>query len=454
MSATNRLCIENTALRRMLLLYQRGVANTPWAAGRASYCGGLPKHSSEARIMISWELRRFHVPDSTQQPAGFRRTLQPSPRSGIRVLRILGIDIYLHPSWFIIFVLITMTLVEQFKEVHPGWTTAQHWTLGLLTSLLFFGSVIFHELSHSMVARHYKIPVSSITLFVFGGLARITKEPEKASQEFNIAIAGPLSSYFLAGVFWSLKHFAPGNEMIAALAGWLALINFYLATFNLVPGFPLDGGRVLRAAAWSVTGNYARATRIATTGGRIAAYAMILVGAGEALYGDWVGGIWLAFIGWFVLSAAQDSNAQIAIRQALAGLRAADVMSLDMPSVQRDISLEDYGHEVLRTGRRVHLVVTNGTLNGLMSVHALARVPRDEWNSTSVQAALLPVDKMRWASPDEPVLKVLDRMQAEDLNQMPVLQREPSPQVVGMISRETILRVIQTRAEIGTIPAT
>ncbi len=166
-----------------------------------------------------------------------------------------------------------------------------------------------------------------------------------------------------------------------------------------------------------------------------------------------MGGIWLAFIGWFLLSAAQESYAQIAIRQALAGLRAEDVMSLDMPSVQRDISLEDYGHEVLRTGRRVHLVVTNGTLNGLMSVHALAKVPRDEWNSTSVQAVLLPVDKMRWAAPDEPVLRILDRMQAEDVNQMPVLQREPSPQVVGMISRETILRVIQTRAEIGTIHA-
>jgi Zn-dependent protease len=393
------------------------------------------------------------VPDPTAQPDSRRKTLQPSSRSGIRILRILGIDIFLHPSWFIIFVLITMTLVEQFKQVHPGWTSSQHWTLGILTSLLFFGSVIFHELSHSMVARHYKIPVSSITLFVFGGLARITKEPEKASQEFNIAIAGPLSSYFLAGVFWAIKHAMPGNEMVAALAGWLAWINFALATFNLVPGFPLDGGRVLRAAAWSITGNYARATRIATTGGRIAAYAMILVGAWDALHGDWVGGIWLAFIGWFLLSAAQESYAQIAMRQALAGLRAADVMSLDLPSVQRDISLEDYGHEVLRTGRRVHLVVTNGTLNGLMSVHALSKVPRDEWISTSVQAALLPVDKMRWAAPDEPVLKVLDRMQAEDVNQMPVLQRDPTPQVVGMISRETILRVIQARAEIGPLTA-
>jgi Zn-dependent protease/predicted transcriptional regulator len=373
--------------------------------------------------------------------------------SGLTIGRLFGISIYLHPSWFIIFVLITMTLVSQFSVTHPHWTAAQHWTLGILTSLLFFGSVVFHELAHSLVARHYQVPVASITLFVFGGVSSITKEPDKASQEFNIAIAGPLSSFFLAAVFWAIKHTFAGNEMVAALAGWLAWINAALAVFNLVPGFPLDGGRVLRAAAWSVTGNFARATRIATTAGRVAAYAMILVGAWDALHGDWVGGIWLAFIGWFLLSAAQESYSQMAIRQALAGLRAADVMSLDLPTVPRDMSLEDYAHEVLRTGRRCHLVVTQGSLNGLISVHALSKEPREQWNNSSVQSVMLPLDKVRWAAPEEPVLHVLDRMQSEDVNQMPVLQREPTPQVVGMISRETILRVIQARAELGA-PAT
>jgi predicted transcriptional regulator len=268
-------------------------------------------------------------------------------------------------------------------------------------------------------------------------------------QEFNIAMAGPLSSYFLAAVFYGVDRLFSGNAMISALAGWLALVNAVLATFNLVPGFPLDGGRVFRAAAWAVTGDFAKATRLATTAGRICAYAMILLGAWDAvLYHDWVGGIWLAFIGWFLLSAAQESYQQIAIRQALSGLRVADVMSLELPSVPRDISLEDYGQEVLRSGRRAHLVVTQGTLNGLISVHALSRTPRDDWNVTSVQAAMLPLDKMSWASPEEPVLKILERMQTEDVNQMPVLQRDPTPHVVGMISRENILRVIQAHASV------
>jgi Zn-dependent protease/predicted transcriptional regulator len=370
-----------------------------------------------------------------------------STRSGFLIGRVFGIELYIHPSWLIIFVLITGTLIEEYNTTLRGGTTAQHWTLGILTSLLFFGSVIFHELSHSLVARHYKIPVSSITLFVFGGLARITKEPEKASQEFNIAIAGPLSSYFLAAFFGGLYLLAPRNEMFAALTTWLAWINVILATFNLVPGFPLDGGRVLRAAAWAITGDFAKATRIATASGRVVAYGLILVGAWDAvLHRDWVDGIWLAFIGWFLLSAAQESSQQVAIRQALSGLRVADVMSLELPSVQRDFSLEDYGQEVLRSGRRAHLVVTQGTLNGLISVHALSRTPRSDWNVTSVQAAMLPLDKMSWASPEEPVLKILERMQAEDVNQMPVLQRDPTPHVVGMISRENILRVIQAHA--------
>lgn len=369
-----------------------------------------------------------------------------STRSGFLIGRVFGIEIYLHPSWLIIFVLITGTLIEEFDTTLKVGTSTQHWTLGILASVLFFCSVIFHELSHSLVARHYKIPVSSITLFVFGGLARITKEPEKASQEFNIAIAGPLSSFFLAGVFFAIDRAFTGNPMVGALTGYLWQINAALAVFNLVPGFPLDGGRVFRAAAWAVTGNFARATRIATTAGRIAAYAMILIGAFLAMRGNWVGGIWLAFIGWFLLSAAQESYQQIAIRQALAGLRAADVMSLELPSVPRDISLEDYGQQVLKTGRRAHLVVTQGQLNGFISVHALSRVPREDWSVTSVQAAMLPMDKMSWASPDEPVLRILERMQAEDVNQMPVLQRDPTPHVVGMISRENILRVIQAHA--------
>jgi Zn-dependent protease/predicted transcriptional regulator len=372
--------------------------------------------------------------------------------SGLKIGRVFGIPIFLHPTWFIFFILIAYLLAGQFAGPAAQTISVGNWIAAIVASLLLFASVILHELGHSVIAIRYKIPVVSITLYFFGGLARIAKEPEKPSQEFNIAIAGPIVSLALAGAFWGLSLALARNQLISSAAIWLARINGLMALFNLAPGFPLDGGRILRAAAWAITGSYARATRIASQGGKLIAYAMIIYGAYQALFASNIqGGIWIAFIGWFLLTAAQESYAQVAIREALEGLRAADIMSLDLPTVPRDISLEEYGHLVLRTGRRCHLVSSNGQLSGLMTTHALNTVDRNEWHNTSVQAAMLPLDKVRWAAPEEPVLAVLDRMQNEDVNQMPVLQSDPDPHVVGIVSRDSILRVIQARTEIGTI---
>src|ERR1700736_7063310 len=159
--------------------------------------------------------------------------------SGLKIGRILGIPIYIHTSWIFIFGFITWSLAVQYTQAHPHWSTAQHWTTGVLTSLLFFASVLFHELSHSVVAQHYKIRVISITLFLFGGVARIAREPSKAIQEFNIAVAGPISSYFLCAFFFGLTLIFPYNDAFQALGQWLAWINLSVATFNLLPGFPL-----------------------------------------------------------------------------------------------------------------------------------------------------------------------------------------------------------------------
>ncbi|HEX4001658.1 MAG TPA: site-2 protease family protein [Candidatus Acidoferrales bacterium] len=371
---------------------------------------------------------------------------QPGPTSGIRIGSVFGIPIYLHTSWFIIFALITLSLRTQFTSQYPHWTGGQRWALGVVTSLLFFASVVFHELSHSIVARHYRIPVSSITLFVFGGLARIERDPDSGLQEFNIAIAGPLSSLFLAGSFWLVAHYLRGNEMVKAVAGWLAWINFLLAIFNLVPGFPLDGGRVLRGIAWGITKSFARASQIASASGRFFAFLMILIGIWQALKGDWLNGLWLAFIGWFLLEAARESFAQVALRTTLTGVRAEDIMTPEIPTVQRNISLEDYVHEVLRTGRRSHIVTGAGTPVGLVTLHSARNVPRDEWSNTSIQAVMVPIDRVHSALPDEPVLQILERMQKEDINQMPVLSEG---RIIGMIGRDTILRVLQTRLQAG-----
>ena len=369
-----------------------------------------------------------------------------TPASGIRIGRIFGIAIYLHSSWFLIFALITLSLRTQFTAQHPSWSPAQHWMLGVITSLLFFGSVMFHELSHSLVAKHYKIPVASITLFVFGGLARIGREPSSARQEFNIAIAGPISSFFLSAVFYFVGRYSGDLEMVGATSRWLAEINFMLAAFNLAPGFPLDGGRVLRSIAWRITDDFSKAARIASRTDQLFAYVMIFAGIWIALQGNWFGGLWWVFIGWFLLSAAQESYAQVAIRNTLAGVNAADIMSQDVPTMPRDLSLENYVHEVLRTGRRCHIVTGDGAPVGLVTFHAAQGIPRDEWPNTSIQAAMRPMDKIKWAAPSEPVLSVLERMQAEDINQMPVLE---DGRVVGMIARDSILRVLRARLEVG-----
>jgi Zn-dependent protease/predicted transcriptional regulator len=374
---------------------------------------------------------------------------------GIRIGRILGIPIYIDLSWIIIFGLITYLISNQFAQLNPQWTMSQLWTLGAATSLLFFGSVLFHELSHSVVAQHYKIRVLSITLFLFGGLARIGKEPSKAIQEFNIAIAGPLASAFLAGAFYLSTLVFPDSKIVGAVSTYLWQTNLALALFNMLPGFPLDGGRIFRALVWGTTKDFVRATRVAGASGKLIAYGMIVLGLWLAFEargdGRWEG-IWLAVIGWFLLNAAQASVAQVTIRETLNGLRASDVMSHEVPAIPANLNLDEYSNEVLRTGRRVHIVTMDQRLVGMMNVAALNTVPREDWNTNSVQAVMVPRERILWAAPDEPLPTLLDRLVAADVNQMPVVQHSEDgmANIVGMVTRDAILRVIQTRSELGT----
>jgi len=369
---------------------------------------------------------------------------------GIRIGRILGIPIFLDLSWILVFGLITFSQSNFFAQQHPHWTGPQHWALGVVTSILFFSSVVFHELAHSVIAQHYKIKVLSITLFLFGGLARIARDPAQAIQEFNIAIAGPLASAFLAGVFYCVTLLFPDSEMLGAVATQLALTNGMLAVFNLLPGFPLDGGRVFRAMVWGATKDFARATRVAGASGKLIAFGLISLGVWSALRSDWQNALWMGFLGWFLLNAAQASVAQVTIQETLAGLCASDVMNQEVPIIPANMSLEEYSGEVLRTGRRVHLVTMDDRLVGLMNVGALSHVPREEWNMNSVQAVMVPREKILWAAPEEPLQKLLERLIAADVNQMPVVtQVEEGAHIVGMVTREAILRVIQTRSELG-----
>ena len=368
--------------------------------------------------------------------------------AGLRIARVFGIPIYLHPSWFLVFALITLSLASGFATENQDWSTGQQWAVGVIASLLFFSSVVFHELSHSVVALHYKIPVRSITLFIFGGVAQIMRDPVRAWHEFLFAVAGPLSSCVLAGGFYLLQLASPDGSIRHEIGGWLSLVNFSLAMFNLVPGFPLDGGRILRAILWGATGSFLRATRIASRTGEAIGFALIAVGVGAALFGRraMFGGLWTAFIGWFLLNMARQSYAQAKAESTLAGLTAADIMAPDAPTVLRDLSLEEYSREVTRSKARTHLVVADGHLAGLMSLDALKSVPESEWAATSVQAVMLPRERVSWTAPQETALALVERMRQEGLQQVAVVDDE---RVVGLVTLDSVAQAVQIRSELG-----
>jgi Zn-dependent protease/CBS domain-containing protein len=364
-----------------------------------------------------------------------------------RIGKVLGIPIGVNSSWFIIFALITISFSTQFAHLHPAWTEAQHLTFGIITSLLFFASVLLHELGHSVVALRYGIPVRSITLFIFGGVARIAREPSKPSQEFQIAIAGPAVSALLGVLFYVVSAAARGTmEGISSLGQWLGYINVTLALFNLIPGFPLDGGRVLRALVWKVTGSFERATNVAAGAGQVFAYGFILFGAGWALKENFFGGLWIGFIGWFLLTAAQTTSAQVSFRNALQGITAGDLMIRDCLEVPGSLSIAELvEHHLLRSGARCVMVTDSERFRGILTLHEIKKVPREEWESTSLQAAMVPAEAMVTVGPATPVNQVLQAMIEGNFGQVPVVE---GGRLLGVVRRDSLLALVETRLEL------
>ena len=367
----------------------------------------------------------------------------------MRLGRILGIEIRLDTSWFIVFILISWSLAgHRFPTTHPGWTTWTYGAMGVVTALLFFASVVAHELAHSIVSQATGVPVRHITLFIFGGVAHISHEPRRARDEFLMALAGPLTSLAIAALFgllWLVSPLARGP--LHALAGWLAWINVSLAVFNLIPGFPLDGGRVLRAIIWSVTGNMRRATRIAAGLGRLVAYGFILWGIWQILGGNWANGVWVAFIGWFLQSAAKASYQELVSGELPAIRTAGDVMMTVGPRIPRGLTLDVVVDQiVLPGGRRCYPVVENGQLQGLLTLQHIKRVPREQQAITRVDEVMIPWDQLRPVEPGDKLEKVFEQMTLENMNQVPVMK---DGLLLGMVAQERVLASLQFRAELG-----
>ena len=368
---------------------------------------------------------------------------------GFSLGRIFGIEVRLHFTWFIIFFLVTISLAWQVFPSQYSWSLWAYWIVGLVTSLLFFASVLAHELAHSLVGRANGVPIKSITLFIFGGVAQMTKEVTKASAELKMAAAGPACSLAIGGLFGLIWLLTKGTvSSIAEMTSWLAWINVAVAVFNMIPGFPLDGGRVLRSLVWRFTGNYQRSSQIATWLGRGVAYAFILGGILIVfLLQDWLGGLWLAFIGWFLENAASASYHQVQRREALRELTASQMMTSDYGVVPPNITISQLvqGY-VLAKGHHLFLVGEEGRFNGILSLQSIKSVPQSSWDMTPVEKITVPVDRLKAASPEQDALSVVEQMDENDLHQMPVISEN---RIIGLITRESLLRFLRTRAELG-----
>ena len=366
-----------------------------------------------------------------------------------RIGRLFGFEIDVHWSWIFIFVLVTWTFAAGIlDDAYPEWSPGQRWALATIIATIFFVSILLHEMSHSLLARRYGIPVSSITLFVFGGVSNLTKEPDNAREEFWIAIVGPLTSIAI-GLLFIVLFFAlhPIDSGASDIASHLALINIAIGIFNLVPGFPLDGGRVLRSIFWARKRNILGATRIASNVGIVVAYIIMGIGVFTFFFNP-VTGVWFLLIGNFLRVASSESYHQVFLDRALKGVPASSVARQDYVAVSPDMSLTQLVEENVLAGHgRCFPVIVGTELIGLITLSDLKSHPREEWPTTSVYRAMTPYEKLRTVSMRDDLPQVLAQLAAGDVNQVPLIEGK---QLLGIIHRSDVLRYIQAREEIDS----
>ena len=370
--------------------------------------------------------------------------------SSFKIGKIAGVEIGVHWSWLIIFVLITWSFASGIlEEFFPQWSETRRWIVGVIVAGIFFASILAHELSHSLVAKAKGFEVKGITLFVFGGVTNLGREAKTAGEEFIIAIVGPLMSLAVGAVFavlWvALRNPAPD---VAAIAGYLAFINGVIAAFNMLPGFPLDGGRVFRSLVWMRNRNQLRATRTASRVGEFVAYALMAAGAVQFLFGLTVGGIWMVLIGIFLRGASSSSYEQLLTETALEGVSAGQVARTDFAPISPEMTVAELVDSHMLAGHgRCYPVMAGQELLGLISLTDIRDLAREEWPVLSVYRAMTPFERLRVVAPQEAAGAVLQLMGEADVNQVPVVEGR---RLLGIVSRADILRLIQMRREVGT----
>lgn len=373
-------------------------------------------------------------------------------KASFRLGRIAGIDIGVHYTWLFAFALITWSLANGFFPAqYPSWDARTYWITGAVASLLLFVSVLLHELAHSFVARGFGYPVESITLFIFGGVSRIKGEADKPRHEFLIAAVGPGASLGLALAFWLVMRVAGFDDSpVGAVVGYLALINLLLGLFNLIPGFPLDGGRVLRSIVWRTTGSVDRATRVAASVGQAFGWALIAFGVYQAVFaGNPLGGLWMVLIGWFLSSAAESSRRESVTRSVFQGVTVREVMDHAAPAVEPVVTVESVVmNELLQGGHRCVLVAEGGHLLGIASISDVRTLERDRWSGTRIADIMTPMP-LKTVEYDADINEAAQLLAEHDLNQLPVMDGE---NCVGMLKRSDLIRRLQLSQALGVKP--
>lgn len=374
----------------------------------------------------------------------------------LRIGRIAGIDIFIHWTWLIVVGLIVWTLGGDdglYEEVSDGeWSDFAIWAAAVVSAFAFFASVLLHELSHSLVAKRIGLPVSSITLFIFGGVSALGKDADNARDEFKVAIVGPLTSFVIGlacGAGFLIAYTMDATDSpVGAVLGYLAMVNIAVGIFNMLPGYPLDGGRVLRSALWARSRNMLKATRWAATAGTIISWGLIALGIATVVGGGGLGGAWFVVIGWFLRNTSEQAYHQVLLKHTLEGAKVRDIVNRNYTPAPPDSSLGDIVNQhILGLGQRAVPVVVAGDLLGLITMSDLKRFEATEWPATSAYRAMTPRDKLLTVAPEDDLTSALELMAQHDVHQLPVIDRERT--FLGFVTRADVLRLIQTRSELS-----
>jgi Zn-dependent protease/predicted transcriptional regulator len=371
---------------------------------------------------------------------------------GLELLRIRGIPVIIDYSWFVIFFLVTFTMAESyFPQAQASFSKPLYWIMGAVAAALLFTSVLLHELAHAFVAVRHGVHILHIRLFIFGGLSQASSEPHSGRHEFLIALAGPATSMALGfgfGFLWMVATFGGGSQAVGAVAGYLAAANVLLAVFNMIPGFPLDGGRILRAILWDKWNDPTRATKVVSRLGNAFALSLILLGVLLLFLGQqFIIGLWLVFVGLFMKQSATGSYQAVILRQALAGVQIRQIMTVDVVSVDWLLSVDELVRDYIYRHQFTHFPVFNrDEYLGMVSLSEVKTVARELWAFKQVRDIQLPADHVPSLNPDDDATEALSRMVGEDLSLMPVTQEG---RLVGVVSRRDILNLFKIKTDLG-----